>query len=143
MIVERWYDFAKTSISASERSDAGEKLGQELRSEKRQNDFEYYAHLFKKVTAVTGVTGKKVYIQIAVTVVTSITQEKYKNRYMITAPTFLKSAFMNIAPTFAEAVIKTNTAPTWTGAEKGVGVYDPTWQRKARAAFREERSPKE
>ena len=64
------------------------------------------------MTAVTGVTGKKVYIQIAVTVVTSITQEKYKNRYMITAPTFLKSAFMNIAPTFAEAVIKTNTAPT-------------------------------
>ena len=57
-------------------------------------------------------TGKEVYIQIAVTVITSVTREKYKNRYMKTAPTFQKNAFMNIAPTFAEAVVKTNTAPT-------------------------------
>ena len=61
---------------------------------------------------MTGVTGKEIYTQIAVTAATSVTREKYKNRYMITAPTFQKNAFMNIAPTFAEAVIKTNTAPT-------------------------------
>ena len=61
----------------------------------------------KKVTAVTGVTGKAIYTEA----VTSVTRKKYKTRYMITAPTFQKNAFMNIAPTFAEAVIKTNTAP--------------------------------
>lgn len=32
---------------------------------------------------------------------------------------------------------------TPNGAKKGVGLYDPTKQRKERAAFREERSPKE
>ena len=80
------------------------KLGQELRSGKRQNPL---------------------------------------SQFIITAPTFQKNAFMNTAPTFAEAVIKMNTAPTWTGAKKGVGVYDPTKQRKERATFCEEQSPKD
>ncbi len=59
----------------------------------------------KKVTAVTGVTGKAIYTE-AVTSVTSVARKKYKTRYIITAPTFQKNAFMNIAPTFAETVIK-------------------------------------
>ena len=100
-------------MHGSERSDAGEKTRAGTAFGKTANFiYEYCAHIFKKVTAVTGVTGKKVYIQIAVTVVTSVTREKYKNRYMITAPTFQKNAFMNIAPTFGEVVIKMNTAPT-------------------------------
>ena len=35
--------------------------------------YEYCAHLFKKVTAVTVVTGKAVYIKIIVTTVTGVT----------------------------------------------------------------------
>ncbi|MBO4693334.1 MAG: hypothetical protein J5659_02925 [Clostridia bacterium] len=67
-----------TSCAGASKATPEKKLGQELRSEKRQNDFEYYAHLFKKVTAVTGVTGKKVYIQIAVTTVTAVTRKSSK-----------------------------------------------------------------
>ena len=54
-------------------SELEKKLGQELRSGKRQNPL---------------------------------------SQFIITAPTFQKNAFMNTAPTFAEAVIKMNTAPT-------------------------------
>lgn len=99
-------------MHGSERSDAGEKTRAGTAFGKTANFiYEYCAHNFKKVTAVTGVTGKAIYTE-AVTSVTSVTRKKYKTRYMITAPTFQKNAFMNIAPTFGEVVIKMNTAPT-------------------------------
>lgn len=50
--------------------------------------------------------------------------KKIELHYIITAPAFQKNAFMNNAPTLAEAVIKMNTAPTRPGAKKGVGAYD-------------------
>lgn len=61
-------------LRGSERSDAGEKARAGTAFGKTANFiYEYCAHLFKKVTAVTVVTGKAVYIKIIVTAVTSVT----------------------------------------------------------------------
>ena len=77
-------------------------------------------------------TVKAVYIKIIVTAVTSVTLKVQKPLY-------------NNCPHFYIAYDQTDEkSPVFSYAKikKGVGKYDPTRQRKARAAFRGERSPK-
>ena len=87
MTVERWYDFAKTSMHGSERSDAGEKLGQELRSEKRQISFTNTAPTFSKKWRRWQAWRVRQYIPRP-SPPSRASPWKFKNRNIITAPTF-------------------------------------------------------
>ena len=88
------------------------KARQELRSGKTAKSIIMYPHaLFKKGDGSDGRDGQREIYRDRHHP-SPRHPEKIKNRFIITAPIFQKNAFTDIVPTFGDAVIKTDTAPT-------------------------------